>query len=357
MAINRIKGGNSTSAPGMNLVNRQGQVVDKLYHDKKYKVLSSHYDYYSHNERIKRFCIAFFQVLFTLGFILCHKGKRTEIYDLFCASIKSETLNITRYTKNTPYQHQEMMRLLAEFRSKKSEGPIGEYTPEKSLEKFKQKCKEICYCINLDEWSQDEVDWFFATQNADCIEFLANKNKGKNDIAKLALRDMISNSLASLRSIREKEKKEEGLQRLRNIIKAFVNSGADLNQRTYDLSRPGKFEHVTEKNNTILSQIFCNLNGSPRWPLEEDILPIIAFLVSCGAKTNEQMEPSLCVNDKTLLRGDVDADQELLKTVMQASEAQPSLLTLLLSREDEESAFAVFPPEIVTEIAKRMLSS
>lgn len=379
--LNIIKGGSSSNqyVDGMHLVNRQGQTVDESYIGKKYKVISVDKEYYSTHERIARFCKAFFQVLFTLGFVLCNQNKRKELHDLFSKTLKSQSVTATRYTSN----NRDQIKHVSTFLHK--EGWATRFKNNCSLEEFKQKCKDVGYCINFDEWDEAAIICLIKTQSVEFVAHLLKTNKGKKDILNNALRDTIYDQFHSLW---DNEDKKQKIEHLCSIIKALAASGADLNQRYYDRSRSNIIDthyyvYGRSRSNiidtrhygeTLLSTLLQNIpyhypnykNLTSIEPLLADIQSIIALLVSLGAKTTDKLK-SDTDDENRALRATMrtrswqpdendNIMKDLLKNVAATIEARRPFINLLLAHQDEGSNFAqLLPREMIMEIAQRML--
>lgn len=459
MLVNILNGESTTNSQvdGLNLVNRQGQAIDASYNGRKYQVLCVDSDYYSLSERIERFCKAFFQVLFTLGFVLCNKGKRTEIYALFCATIKSQQINVTRYKKNSDQQHKQVLDLInkafqygTDIRSYSSKFRDRQNQKD-CLNEIMNKCKEIGYYVNLNQWQNEEIRALFATRNINIIAHFLAKHRGALNIsvrqASLALRECIARIVPPVKA-NAKEKKDHILN-VCNIVKTLVASGADVNKTFSEIygnrdsilsiclraivdSHPLKDEIRYVNNycgfaypllelkielekrgftwptdgsspsdadvadlpeldedtqNALPKPTFKDLlnlwaaesakkanpdegqSDEDRWKLPTpeqfqefcnslcesllvDFRPIIALLVSCGAKTTIEITPE----DEMYWEHDYGAIcDNILARVREELKAMPSLLTLLLGHEDEGSSFASLPRDPVLEIAKKML--
>lgn len=234
MTINIIKRSSLGDIPvdGSNLINRQGQAIDTSYMGKKYQVLSVDRDYYSLGERIGRICKAFFQVLFTLGFILCSENKRAEIYDLFCATMKSQQINATRYKINSEDQHRRILSLLYVAYN---DGFNHEFRKD-SLDAIVNECKNTGYHINLDQWHENEVHKLLAIRDVDIIAHFIAKHKGPLNIssshASLLLREIVTYISHSAEA--NHAEKKAYVQNACSVVRKLVESGADVNALFYE---------------------------------------------------------------------------------------------------------------------------
>ncbi len=329
------------------LKNSDGKIAHDL-NGKVYCICDDKIEYHSLLARIGRFVKGALMVFGTLGLILINKQKREEIHSYFFESVSSITHHMYQYnSKEKTNEIVELVRSSAD------------------IQIIKKRCKELNFSINFDISEQREVFFEAAlTKNLAAIEFFISKHKGdvtsKKNVCTALLHEVLRYSFSDYKFTHHFVSPEQ----LYEIVKKFIELGADINQ-VNKFRHNGIYETVLTKFINYLESaadyyhLFDN-DKSAKWksvklPATDSsqkntytssllhFAPLLSLLFSGGAKTNEEV-------------GLICNGTKYVDNFVNSIKYQPQFLAILAGFMDQNSSLHEIPHDLIKVIASNILA-